>query len=180
MSNAADDVVTRIDPLAGGTLVYTDTQGLTTTIQVPSGAVDACTDLVYTPLALPPQPLPPGDQYAHHAFFLYAYPCFLHHVYLPLVARNGVPAAQVLPPPPSTLAQADPVFQVPVTMTIHYSDADVAGIDENTLRVVYWTGLIWVDMVDSCLPPSPYVRDPGNNVISLEFCHMSQGALVGN
>jgi hypothetical protein len=181
VSKPAEDRTARIDPLTGGTLVYTDTQGLTTTIQAPAGAVSACTDLVYTPLLAPTQPLPPGDQYAHHAFLLYAYPCIdLHHVYLPLVVRNGTPAAHVRPPSPPGLAQDDPVFQVPVTMTIHYSDADVAGIDENTLRVVYWTGFIWADMVNTCLPPAPYIRDPGNNAISLEFCHMSQGALVGN
>jgi hypothetical protein len=187
VSKPTDDRTIRIDPLTGGTLIYTDTRGLTTTIQVPAGAVSVCLDLVYTPLLAPTQPLPPGDKYAHHAFSLYAYPCIdLHHAYLPFVTRGGTPAAQVtappvhLVPPPSALAQEDPVFQVPVTMTIRYSDADVAGIDENTLRVVYWTGFFWADMVDTCLPPAAYVRDPGNNVISLEFCHMSQGALVGN
>jgi hypothetical protein len=65
-------------------------------------------------------------------------------------------------------------------MTIQYSDADVMGLDENTLRMVYWAGTTWEDMAGTCGTPPAYVRDLDNNVIRLEFCHMSQGALVGN
>jgi hypothetical protein len=176
--------VKSVDPVNGGTLVYTDTQGLTTMIEVPPAAVSLCTDLVYTPLLTPTETLDPGDQYAHHAFFLHAYPCasIMQRVYLPLVVHgmpSGARSAHLAPSLP-LLAPGDPVFQVPVTMTLQYSDADVSGIDESTLRVVYWTGSAWEDMAGTCPTPMAYVRDLDNNIISLEFCHMSQGALVGD
>jgi len=191
VSGALKYNVKRVDQVHGGTLVYTDTQGLTTTIEVPPAAVSLCTELVYSPLLTPTETLDPGDEYAQHAFFLHMYPCAnMLRVYLPiarwswhmpLVMRDVT--SGTLPTGPATaliLAPGDPVFQEPVTMTIHYSDADVTGIDENTLRVVYWTGSAWEDMAGTCGAPPAYGRDLDNNVISLAFCHMSQGALVGN
>jgi len=187
----AGDTETSVNPIAGGTLVFTNTQGLTTTLQVPPGAVSQCTDLVYTPLFTPTETLDPGEVYAQHAFFLHAYPCAnVWHVYLPimrwgwylpLVMRDVT--SGTLPAGPTTapfLAPGDPVFQEPVTMTLHYSDTDVTGIDENTLRVVYWTGSTWEDMAGTCGTPVAYDRDLDNNRLSFSFCHMSQGALVGN
>jgi hypothetical protein len=182
-----------IDPSDGGTLVYTDTQGLKTMIEVPPAAVPLCTDLVYTPLLSPTEPLDPGDAYAKHAFLLHAYPCAaMRRLYLPLVGREA-PAGILATSPtragqsaldrsPSLplLAPGDPVFQEPVTMTITYSDIDVAGLDEHTLRVIYWTGSTWEDMAGTCGTPPDYVRNVANNVIRFTFCHMSQGALVGN
>jgi hypothetical protein len=92
---------------------------------------------------------------------------------------SGALSAHLAPSLP-LLVPGDPVFQEPVTMTIHYSDADVTGIDENTLRTVYWTGSAWEDMASTCGAPPAYDRDLDNNYISFIFCHMSQGALVGN
>jgi hypothetical protein len=175
--------VKRVDPVNGGTLVYTDTQGLTTTIEVPPAAVNRCTDLVYTPLLTPTETLDPGDKYAQHAFFLHTYSCanMQQRVYLPLVVRGMSPGALSarLASLPPLLAPGDPVFQEPVMMTIHYSDADVTGIDENTLKVVYWTGSAWEDIAGTCGSPPIYVHDVANNVITFTFCHMSQAALVG-
>ena len=187
VSGALTYNVKSIDPITGGTLVFTDTQGLTTTIKVPPAAVSLCTDLVYTPLLTPTETLDPGDQYAHHAFFLHALLCASRQrIYLPVIARgwvrgmsSGALSARVAPSLP-LLVPADPVFQEPVTMTLHYSDADVTGIDENTLRMVYWTGNAWEDMAGTCGAPPAYDRDLDNNYISFIFCHMSQGALVGN
>jgi hypothetical protein len=185
VSGALTYNVKSVDPVNGGTLVYTDTQGLTTTIEVPPAAVSLCTDLVYTPLLTPTETLNPGDKYAQHAFFLHASLCASRHrqrVYLPLVVRgmsSGALSARLAPLLP-LLAPGDPVFQKPVTMTIAYSDADVTGIVSNTLRMVYWTGSAWDDMAGTCGAPPAYDRDLDNNHISFTFCHMSQGALVGN
>ena len=89
MLKLAGDVETSVDPIAGGTLVHTDTQGLTTTIEVPPAAVSLCTDMVYTSLLTPTETLDPGDAFAQHAFFLHAYPCASRQrVYLPLVVRG--------------------------------------------------------------------------------------------
>jgi hypothetical protein len=191
VSGALTYNVKRVDQVNGGTLVYTDTQSLTTTIEVPPAAVSLCTELVYSPLLTPTEALDLGDKYAQHAFFLHTYPCAnMLRVYLPIVrwswhltpVMRGT-TSDTLPAGPTTapfLAPGDPVFQEPVTMTIHYSDADVTGIDENTLWVVYWTGSAWEDMAGTCGAPPTYGRDLDNNHISFTFCHMSQGALVGN
>jgi hypothetical protein len=185
-SGALPYSVTGIDPADGGTLVYTDTRGLTTTIEVPPEAVILCTELVYALLLTPTETVAP-DTYAHHAFFLHAYPCAIpQRIYFPMVARgwgrgmtSGALSARLAPSPP-LLAPGDPVFGEPVTMTMHYNDADVIDIDENTLRMVYWTGSAWEDMAGTCGTPPAYDRDLDNNRISFTFCHMSQGALVGN
>jgi hypothetical protein len=207
-----------IGPMGGGTLVYTDPQGLTTMFKVPPGAVVTCIELAYTPLMSPTETLYPGVKYAHHAFLLHAYLCDdLDYVYLPLIVRGWSSAApgpvglglspgrnykghegvagmsgdttRALPvpgmslsslAPPPVLLPGDPVFLEPVTITLHYSDADVAGINESTLHLVYWTGSMWAEMGNTCLTSTPYVRDPANNVIGVAICHMSQGALVGN
>jgi hypothetical protein len=192
VSGALTYNVKRVDPVNGGTLVYTDTQGLTTTIEVPPAAVSLCTELVYSPLLTPTEALDPGVKYAQHAFFLHAYACAnMRRVYLPIIKwkpylppvirgiSSDAPSTRPAPSLP-LLAPGDPVFQEPVTMTIHYSDADITGVDENTLRVVYWTGSAWEDMAGTCGALPAYDRDLDNNRISFTFCHMSQGALVGN
>jgi hypothetical protein len=70
-------------------------------------------------------------------------------------------------------------FAAPVTITIHYSDDDIAGLDESTLRIVYWTGTAWAETADTCVPPSGYVRDLANNVLSVAACHLTEFAMVG-
>jgi hypothetical protein len=101
-----------VDPSRGGWLIITDTQGLTTTIQIPPGAVTRTTWITITPILLPTEPISPGLHFAGHAFDLDAY-------------WDG----QLI---------TNFIFETTVTVTVHYSDADVAGIDEKTLELYRW------------------------------------------
>ena len=63
-------------------------------------------------------------------------------------------------------------FQTPVTVTIRYTDADVAGLDEGRLRLLYLDGASWVDA--AC---GPYVRNPAANTLRVPICHLSEFGL---
>ena len=64
-------------------------------------------------------------------------------------------------------------FLKPVTVTINYADPDVAGLQEDTLRLFYWDGSQWLDAATTCTPNSTYRRDLDANRISLPICHLS-------
>jgi len=145
------DTVATVDPDKGGTLVYTDTQGSPTVVQVLPGAVSNTITLVYTPVGT--ATAPSGFAFAGHAFDLEAY-------------RGG----SLLP---------GFVFEKPVTITLHYSDGDVAGIDEASLVLNYWDGSAWVDAAATCTPPATYDRHPEANWLAVPVCHLSRFALFG-
>ena len=145
-------IQTPLDPLTGGTLTYTDTQGNPTSIQVPGGAVTETTTLFYVPAdSVTP---PPGLTFANHAFRLEAY-------------RAG----RYLP---------DLAFQAPVTVTIHYSDFDVGATDDTTLILEYWDDSTWIDATATCLPPSVLDRHPEEHWLAVPICHLSRFALFGH
>ena len=106
------------------------------------------TTLVFTPVAT--TAIPSGFQFAGHAFGLDAY-------------RDGV----LLP---------GFAFSGSVTITLHYSDADVAGLDEYSLLLEYWNEASgqWEDA--AC---GAYDRHPGQNWLAVPICHLSQFALLG-
>ena len=101
-----------VDPYLGGLMIITDTQGLTTTVQIPPGAVTRTTAITLTPILALTEPISPGLRFAGHAFDLDAY-------------WDG----QLL---------TSFTFETTVTVTIHYSDADVQGIDEKKLELYRW------------------------------------------
>jgi Leucine-rich repeat (LRR) protein len=103
------------EPGVGTTLTFTDTQGNKTAIEVPAGAVSETVTLVYTLIETPT--MPSGFVFAGHAFTLEAY-------------QNG----ELLP---------GYLFNLPVTITLEYGEADVEGLDEETLELRYWTGDAW-------------------------------------
>lgn len=113
---------------SGGTLTYTDTQGLPTSIQVPAGAVSETTHLTLSPLPWPTRPLSPTWSFAGHAFGLEAY-------------QGGV-------------FQPGFVFSEPVTVAIHYSPADLGGKAEDSLALHTWNGSAWEDA--ACRPVVPH------------------------
>jgi hypothetical protein len=139
-------VTTSVDPESGGTLVYTNTQGMTTTVQVPPDAVDQATTLVYLPLQ--PESPPSGFAFAGQGFDLEAF-------------QNGTLVPGL-------------VFAQPVTVTIHYSDADVAGLDEESLTLTYWTDSMWQDA--ACGPAERHLAE---NWLAVPICHLSQFGLLG-
>ena len=66
------------------------------------------------------------------------------------------------------------VFSLPVTVTIRYSQADVAGMREDSLMLLYWSGGAWEDA--AC---GPYGRHADKNWLNLPICHLSPFALFG-
>jgi len=146
-----------IDPTTGGTLTYTDPQGNTTMINVPGGAVTTAIRLVFTPVT-PSTPPPAGYTLAGaHGFTIEAF-----------MSPSGEPV-----PDGFTF---DPSF----TVTINYSDSDVANVDnENSLILYYLNGSTWEDVATTCSPPSNYVRSPGINQIAVAICHLTEFGLFG-
>jgi len=115
--SASGESRTIVDPDLGGLLIFTDTRGLTTTVQFPPGAVTDTTEIVYTAVPSPTEPVSPGLRSAGQAFDLDAY-------------RNGERLFSF-------------TFSNTVTVTIHYADADVAGIFEDTLKLYRWVTTGW-------------------------------------
>jgi Tol biopolymer transport system component len=140
-----------IAPDQEATLVYTDTQGLTTTILIPVGGVMTETLLVYIPIdgVTPPS----GLQFAGRAFELTAY-------------QNGT-------------VQPNFTFLQSVNVSLTYSDEQAAGLQEDALTLQVWDDTAWLDAAETCSPASTYVRDTANNVLSVDICHLSQFALMG-
>jgi hypothetical protein len=130
---------TLVDPAVGGSLIYTDTRGLTTRVQFPPGAVTSTTDILYTVVPSPTGPVSPDLRFAGQAFDLDAY-------------RDGGRLPSF-------------TFVKSVTATIHYSDIDVAGIDEKTLKLYRWvTGRGW--QVIGAQSWETQTLDTANNVLT--------------
>lgn len=136
------------DPAIAHTLVFTPTGGGRTTVMIPANAVDQPTELVYQPFT--PTTRPPSSAFAGRAFDLDAY-------------RGGAPVANLQ-------------FQQPVTVIIEYTDADVAALDDSTLKLYRWVPATstWEDA--AC---GAYVHQPAQNRISAPICHLSRFGLFG-
>ena len=66
----------------------------------------------------------------------------------------------------------DFIFEEPVVIRVDYDEADVAGVDENNLRLLSWTGTTWEDA--AC---GVYERHPDENWLSVPVCHLSKFGL---
>jgi len=144
---------TPIDLEAGATLVYVDEQGLTTQVDVPPGAAAMTSTLTYLPLVSPVHPLPAALPIAGHAFALEVY-------------QDGV-------------FYPDLAFSRPITITLQYSEADMAGMDESLLALYHWSGSQWLDAAMTCALPSAYDRHPDENWLAVPICRTGEFALVG-
>jgi hypothetical protein len=138
-------------------LTYTDTQGLSTHLDFPGGAVSQTTTLILTPTLA--GAAPSGWIFAGHAFDLAAF-------------RDGA-------------ALPDLTFGALITVTMAYSDLDVrAAKDESELFLGWWTEEGWVDAFSACAPPGsatlePYARDLAHNVLGVPLCRLGRFALFG-
>jgi len=67
-------------------------------------------------------------------------------------------------------------FSRPVTITLHYRDEDIVGMDENDLRLYNydWTHNSWVD----ANPCGGYVRTPDGNILQAAICDFSDYAMM--
>lgn len=129
-----------VDSIQGCWLTIADTQGLTTTVQIPAGAVTSTTWITITPILSPTEPISPGLRFAGHAFDLDAY-------------RDGRLLTNF-------------TFETTVTVTIRYSDADVKGLDEKTLKLYRWMPVIGWREVGTTRPGETLTLDMINNVLT--------------
>jgi len=152
-------------PGSGGGLSFLNGQGDTTLLSFSSGAVNAATTLYLSNLdgsasARASQAinldLEPPEGYANiaHGFRLDA-------------EQGGW-----LPP-------SDLFFDVPAALTIEYSDADMEGIDESSLRLFAWDweSETWVDSTEACL--FTLQLDMSANLFTAELCQTGRYALFG-
>jgi len=149
------DLTTTLYPTAEVTLIYTDPWGLTTTLYAPAGAVTQSLTLRYVPQVTYAYTLPQDWGFGDHAFDLE-------------VLSNGLPLQGF-------------VFSQPLTITVNYTDSDILGLDENTLRLYFWDGSQsqWVDGATTCVPTSTYHLYTQENRLELAICHLSRWGMMG-
>jgi len=70
-------------------------------------------------------------------------------------------------------------FAHPISVTVQYGDADIAGMIEQSLMLNYWNGTAWVDAATTCVPPSVYQRASDVNRFSVAVCHLTQFGVFG-
>ncbi|MBN1888516.1 MAG: cadherin-like domain-containing protein [Thermoflexales bacterium] len=140
---------TTVSPSQPASLVVTDTQGRLLSVELPAGAVTQTMGLLYNPIVAPESPFSTLGL-AGIAFSLEAY-------------RDGQPIAGLS-------------FQLPITLTLVYTDSDVSGIDESSLAVYYydWGSSRWLDDGIAVVG-----RDAANNRLVATVAHLSDMALLG-
>lgn len=140
-----------ITPQAASTLVYTDTQGLPTTFEIPPGAVPVTSTLTVTPtLAYGAG----GSAFAGHAFELG----------LSTVGES----------------QQSLDFDAPITVTIRYSSLDVGVIsDLDQLGMYWWDGNAWMPAQETCQPGASPDHDPLVSRFTVQVCSIGRYALFG-
>ncbi len=147
----AEPVTATVFPTSALTLIYTDTQGLTTTAELPAGAVVSTTMFVLTPTLASNEG---GVAFAGHAFELRAY-------------REG----NLLP---------SLTFSRPVTVTVRYSELDVRVIsDTSQLALNWWDAGESGEAAGTCDPISPVFHDPDSRISSVPVCRTGAYALFG-
>jgi hypothetical protein len=139
-----------IDPITGGSLTYTNSEGNSTLINIPPRAVTKTTEIRYMPIASVVPPIG-FSLVGKHKFMLSTYD-----------EGNYIPGFR---------------FQSPITITIHYNENDFSGIHESTMLLNYLNGDTWEDVTNTCSPPSTYERNTDQNWIRVSICHLTDFAL---
>lgn len=138
-----------LDPGTETRSVYTDTLGNPTIIEASAGAVTESIVLEYTPVDN--IAVPSGFSVVGQMFELDAY-------------DQG------------QFIEAGYSFAAPVTITVHYSNSQIIGLDENSLLIERWDedAQMWVDAACGL-----YDRHLEENWLAVPICHLSRFALVG-
>lgn len=151
--NVVEGASALIRPDASSELLYVAPSGNgSTRIRIPAGAVDQPTNLHYAAMTTV-NAWQPGFVFGGRGFSLDAY-------------QNGQPLD-------------DFVFRVPIEVTIHYTDDEAKGLNENEIILPFWDGRAWVDAATSCTPTSIYQRDPEQKVFTVEICHLTEFSMFG-
>jgi Leucine-rich repeat (LRR) protein len=124
-----------------------------TDILIPAGAVDGEITFTYIPI--------PGP---HHSSGWMAF------------ANNSFDLSAE-----DSLGNPVTTFNLPLTVTLTYTDTDVIGIPENILGLYYWdeNAVSWSDAATTC-PDGEYTRDLEGNQLILPLCHLTEFGLFGN
>ena len=142
-----------VEPETAGMLIYTDTSVLSTTVEVPAGAVSETIILGLQPMDAPTHPPLAGLRSGDETFDLSAY------------LDNDVLEGYA--------------FLLPVTVTVRYTETDIIGIYEPGLRLYYWDGSTWQDAANTCSPPSTYFLDVEDNILRVAICHLTEWNIQG-
>ena len=131
-----------IQPSAGGTL-QGDLGSVSTLLTLPAGAVDEPVEMNVAVVTTPPAT--GGLKVAGHVFAITA------------ETENGTAVTH---------------FNVPYTLVIHYSDADVGEIDERDLTLHYWSEArgAWIEV--------PGIVNPAENTLTATLDHLTVFALL--
>lgn len=136
---------TPVQPGLDAMLQFTTTEGTTVTVEIPAGAFSEPLSLLFTEIPNL-SGTPTHITFAGHAFGLSAF-------------RDG----EKIPTPTLTL---------PLMVTIAYSDADVALVDEGRLRLLSLEDEHWVDA--AC---GEILRNPQENWLQVPICSLGQFGL---
>jgi hypothetical protein len=134
-----------------GSLAVVDTQGLTTTLDFPAGAVTGTTTVVLTSTMTTGGA---GMAFGGHAFDIAAF-------------QDGHSL------PSLTLGR-------PVTVAVHYSAADVRLFsDVGQVGLWWWSGDGWENAANTCDPPLGTLHLPAQGLLQVPICHLSLFSLMG-
>jgi predicted outer membrane repeat protein/parallel beta-helix repeat protein len=152
---------TNVGQNTGGQLTYVNNQGFTTTVLLPPGLVTTNTTIIFNNLngeSITSTP-PSGLMFSGKLFDLDAF-----------LGANQI---------------HNITFTKPVTIVIQYSDADLAGIDEDSLRVyrfeTTWNGVVINDWRPiGFRPGESQVLDVDNNTLTVVLRGFSRFAKLGS
>jgi predicted outer membrane repeat protein len=147
------------DPEITNTITGTIAPGRDYGIIIPPGAIRN-PGLIY----LLPNPIPPVEPPPRQGFSGFGLQ------FIPAGGRQG-----------HNLLQIDPYFLLPVTITLTYSDVDVAAIVEDSLylAVLDESSGEWIEATSTCSPAGSVTRDPHANHITVTTCASGEFVLLG-
>jgi len=138
-----------IEEMVTHTLTFTDTQGVTLTLEAAPQTVTSSTVLQFAEFQTLTHPLPQGLSFAQRGFKLEAY-----QYGQKVVGSFG--------------------FSLPVTVTVNYRDEEITGLNEDKLAIRYWTGSDWSTEGITIIE-----RKPEQNQLVISLTHLTEFALFG-
>jgi len=163
-------------PPSGGELnFFNEETGFGTGIYIPPGAVSGTFKLSYTPVSTPTQPSP-ENSIGYYFDLNTDVPD--HQVFLPIIVSgdDGEGGTAV----PNSFARESVnnsyEFNVPITMTIVYTDTGLTEAEELNLKLPYWNTdqQAWIDIAEECDLSHTYMYYPDDNYFTVQVCHLSR------
>ena len=136
---------------AGKTLILTNTTGLSTTIDIPSGVLSGVTGFVYTPTVTLGHSVASGFGFAGHSFDLNASVQLGGQITVTLEYKDQ--------------DWMDAGIEDENSLRLYYWNAGISD---------------WDNVANACGPPVPtYAPDTAANILAAPVCHLSEFALLG-